>query len=76
MWRSGAYSIRSYVEHVEWGTRRHIIRPRAGRLGRGGGQAWLRFWTNGQLAFARMVNHPGAPGQFTLAAHMRRHFHA
>ena len=64
VWRSGAYSIRSYVAHVEYGTRRHIIRPRTGRVGRHGKAATLRFWTNGQLVYARMVNHPGAPGHF------------
>jgi hypothetical protein len=41
-----------YGLFLEVGTRAHIIRPK-----RQGG--WLRFVSNGQVRFARVVHHPG-----------------
>jgi hypothetical protein len=41
-----------YGAYMELGTRAHIIRPK-----RPGG--WLRFISNGQVRFARVVHHPG-----------------
>lgn len=48
--------------YVTGGTRPHIIRPR-----RPGGV--LRFMVNGQVVYARYVNHPGTkPNDFLLRA--------
>lgn len=44
-----------YAPIVEWGTPRHIIRPRKGRFLR-----WVDPGT-GQFVFARQVDHPGTP---------------
>lgn len=56
VWVGGAESELDYASHVEFGTRAHIIRAY--------GDGWLRFWSAGQIRFAKQVNHPGAPGHF------------
>lgn len=49
---------------VHNGSRRHYIRPRR----RGG---WLRFTVNGQVVYAREVNHPGYRGDPFLTNALR-----
>jgi len=49
---------------VHNGSRRHYIRPRR----RGG---WLRFTVNGQVVYAREVNHPGYRGDDFLTRALR-----
>lgn len=56
-WVCGAYSTKSYVEHVEYGTRAHIIE----------GNLYLRFWSNGNMVIRRRVNHPGMRGHHMFA---------
>lgn len=46
-----------YARYVEYGTRAHIIDP----LKPGG---HLRFWSEGEIRFARRVKHPGMRGHF------------
>ena len=50
----GSVTVGSDLEYAAWvndGTRPHQIRPRTKRA--------LRFVVNGQVVFARVVNHPG-----------------
>lgn len=63
-----------YAAVVERGSRPHIIRPKAGRRGRNGGQAMLAWGGSRRLSgslrsgsspthFARSVRHPGTRAQ-------------
>lgn len=60
VFRAGAGNDVDHALPVNNGSRRHIIRgrinPKTGR------RRVLRFWTDGQIRFAKSVNHPGAPG--------------
>lgn len=52
-----------YAEYVHDGTRPHIIKPKRAhtlrRSNRGVVKPALRFVVNGQVVYARVVNHPG-----------------
>lgn len=48
------FSTKKYAEHVEHGTRPHIIRARRAKA--------LRFVANGKTVFRKWVRHPGTRG--------------
>jgi hypothetical protein len=59
-WLTGAYSRLDYASHVEYGTRKHVIK----------GRPYLAFWDNGRLVVTKRVMHPGNWGHhmFLLGA--------
>ena len=76
-----------YAKFVEWGTKPHIIRPKAQngfigptlrgqtRRSRGGAGAVrhsLVFTVDGKKIFARLVHHPGAPAHPFMAYALRK----
>lgn len=47
------------ARYVLYGTRPHIIQPKAGRMGRNGRSATLRFSSGSTTYYRRVVHHPG-----------------
>lgn len=65
-YESGASSGVAYVPELENGAPAHII-PQGGRAA----GVWLRFWSHGELRFAREVHHPGMRGHFMMERGLR-----
>lgn len=55
-WQVRVFTEDPIAPHVEWTTKPHEIRPRDPR-------GSLRFYSHGQVRFAKVVHHPGTRGQ-------------